>query len=134
MVGLPFDTWVVRKVLDTDPAFYAFWGQMPITREFRFFVRDGEIVHWQPYWPLGAFMDDQRFKDDPTTAEAMTQKLEAMSRITDVEYTFLSGMTKRVNVVVPGYWSVDWLQLRNGGWVLTDMASGGVSYSYEHAY
>lgn len=50
---------VVREMLKTTPAFHAFNG-MPITREFRFFARDGKAESYQPYWPLEAF------KDEPT--------------------------------------------------------------------
>ncbi len=36
--GLPFDTWAVREMLPTVPAFLAFPGNMPITQEWRVFV------------------------------------------------------------------------------------------------
>ncbi len=34
-LGLPCNVWVVRELLKTEPAFHAFSGRMPITREFR---------------------------------------------------------------------------------------------------
>lgn len=45
---------VVREMLKTNAAFYAFNG-MPITPEFRLFATDGKVEGYQPYWPEEAF-------------------------------------------------------------------------------
>lgn len=53
IMGLPYDTWVVRELLDTAPLFHCEWyGGFPVTREFRVFIRDGEVDAIYPYWGL----------------------------------------------------------------------------------
>lgn len=122
--GMPADVFVVREFLPTTPAFVAFHG-MPITREFRFFVRDGVIEHWQPYWPSGAFEYSE--PSDPDWRE----KLANMSALPDSEYQELARLTQQASAAVPGFWSVDWLHVVGRGWVLTDMAEGEKSYRWE---
>lgn len=125
--SLPIDTWVVREMLKTEPLFNAFWGNMPITKEFRFFVRDSNIEHWQPYWPLDAFQDAR--VSVPQNAVPALVKL--LSRLSPHSYEQLSKLAKKANEAVPGYWSIDFLQTTDRGWVLTDMAEGDKSYRYE---
>jgi hypothetical protein len=52
--GLPIDIWVIREMIKTKPYFYAF-NNMPITKERRYFVRDGKVEEHFPYWPKNAF-------------------------------------------------------------------------------
>lgn len=122
MIALPSDVWVVREMLKTNPAFHAF-RQMPIVREFRFFVRDGSVEHTQPYWPADSITqpDCDHWRD----------WLAAMSVLDNADRSVLSDMTLRANQAVPGYWSVDWLDTVDRGWVLTDMAEGDASFKYE---
>jgi hypothetical protein len=122
--GMPFDVFVVRELLKTSPAFHAFRG-MPITREFRFFVRNGTIEHWQPYWPPAAF-------DGHEPAEPYWRsRLEQMSEMSGPTFETLTDLTKQASAAVPGFWSVDWLHTIDRGWVLTDMAEGDKSFRWE---
>lgn len=121
LFGLPFDTWVVREMLTTEPRFHAFYG-MPVTREFRLFVRDGVVEHVQPYWPPDSI-------ERPTTDD-WRDRLAAMNAITDNERLELSALARRANDAVPGYWSVDFLETKDRGWVLIDMAEGEKSYRW----
>lgn len=124
-LGFPFDTWVVREFLKTSPAFHAFSGEMPITREFRFFVRDGEIEHWQPYWPPDAIADYA-----PADVPDWRGRLAKLNDPTG-DYAELFSLSHQVARVVPGYWSVDWLLTTDRGWVLTDMAEGENSFRWD---
>lgn len=132
LMGLPTDTWVVREMLNTRPLFTAFHGSMPITREFRFFVRDGAIDHVQAYWPAAAFKDQRIATHDGTPWCGMPwrQRLAAASKISGRERAELSRMTKAANAAVPGFWSVDWLETVDRGFVLIDMAEGEKSYRW----
>ena len=48
LLGLPWDTWVVRELLPTESAFVAFHGRMPIVPEFRVFAKDGKLICCHP--------------------------------------------------------------------------------------
>lgn len=121
--GLPYDVWVVREALKTRPLFYAFQGIMPIVREFRFFMRDGKREHVQPYWPPASIdrPDDEKWRE----------KLNTASRPSDEELLHLTALSQKANEAVPGFWSIDWLETVDRGWVLTDMAEGVHSYRYD---
>ncbi len=49
------DFWAVRELLKTKRIFSYFAGSMPITREFRYFFRNGKVECRHPYWPKGVF-------------------------------------------------------------------------------
>jgi len=48
--GLSIHGYAVRRFLELDTKFTAFHGRMPVATEFRFFVRDGKLQCWHPYW------------------------------------------------------------------------------------
>lgn len=118
--GLPYDTWAVREMIETDPLFHAFWG-MPITREFRVFATEQAVETVLPYWPPAAIR-----RPDTDDWEA---RLHEASTITHAEQTLLEGLAKAaVAAVGGGYWSIDFLEDREGFWFLTDMADGERSH------
>jgi hypothetical protein len=123
LMGLPIDRWVVRELLPTKPVFHAF-RDMPIVREFRVFVRDSVIEHWQPYWPLHA-LEGQT--EEPNWRELASQ----LNSITPEERAKVEGLALRVSAAVPGYWSVDCLDVVGRGWMVTDMAEGDKSYRWD---
>ena len=121
----PCDKWIVREMLPTKPIFTAFWGDMPITREFRFFVLDGEVMSWQPYWPPDSLKDHKPSRKD------WRKRLAAASFFHDTgEQEMLYDLARRVSRAVPGFWSVDLLETERG-WFVTDMAEGEKSYRWE---
>lgn len=56
IAGLPTSTWAVREWL-TIPGHLTAYEGMPIGREFRFFVKDGGVQCWHPYWPVEAVLE-----------------------------------------------------------------------------
>jgi hypothetical protein len=123
LMGLPIDTWVVRELLPTKSVFHAF-NDMPIVREFRVFVRDGKVDHFQPYWPVHA-LEGQT--EEPKWRELVNE----LNAITPEERAKVEDLALRVNAAVPGYWSVDCLDVVGRGWMVTDMAEGEKSYRWE---
>lgn len=121
MLGLPSDVWVVREMLKTTPMFHAFHGQMPIIREFRYFVEDGRILHRQPYWPAHAV--ERHNPSRPDWREVLEKaSIEAPLKLDD--------LVLKVSAAVPGHWSVDLLETSDQGWFVTDMAEGSRSYKW----
>ncbi|MCH8821203.1 hypothetical protein IID23_01610 [Patescibacteria group bacterium] len=79
IAGLPFDYsfWVIREMLETEPIFHAFAGKMPITKEFRFFINNGDIQCYHPYWPEEAFeLMGRKLTDDEHKKLNEIQKLD----------------------------------------------------------
>ena len=118
----PYSTWVVRELIPTIPLFYAFYGKMPITREFRFFIQAGKVQCYHPYWPAEAF--ENQPDDDWKT------HIDTLQAISDDDLKELTLMADYVAGYFEGYWSVDFLQASDGKWWLIDVALGSNSYHW----
>jgi hypothetical protein len=129
MFGLPTQVWAVRELLNTRPLFHCrAYGMFPVVREFRCFVRDGNIEHLQPYWPPRAVA-----QGDPTVGDWFSALKEA-SQVQGLELDMFKEIVGKASPAVGGgYWSMDLLQDRAGTWWLTDMAEGDRSYRYDVA-
>jgi len=127
MIGLPYQTWVLREFLDLDARFTAFDG-MPVAVERRFFVAGGRVVCHHPYWPVEAI--------EGHTDEADWRRLLAETNaVTEAESATLLPMAQRVAEVFHD-WSVDFARTKAGDWYAIDMALARTSYHWpdcEHA-
>ena len=119
--GLPHDWWAVRELLPTKPlTVCSRFGNMPVCKEFRVFVRDSKVECWHPYWPLhaleqgGAIAPEISFKD--------------LNACQDEEG--LLALAAKAGAACGGYWSVDLLDTERG-WYITDMAEGEKSFHWE---
>ena len=126
MMGIPWDTWAVRELLPTIPYGYCSrYGDFPVCKEFRFFVNEGDVQCWHPYWPISALQDGKWEVDaDESTAYA---------DLCSVDYDtllHLKNLASRAGVACGGSWSVDLLETERG-WFLTDMAEAHKSYHWE---
>lgn len=110
---------IVREMIDVNPAFHAFNG-MPVTEEFRLFVRDGHVVAYQPYWPADAILDP--------SVEDWADRLEAIKRPTAADLDYMTRYAEQVGRKLGGHWSVDFLRCREGKLWLIDMADGDQSF------
>lgn len=123
-VGLPSDIWAVREFLLTTPvATLPRYGNMPLCREFRFFVEGGKVECWHPYWPLGSIEQGGLHIDEATAA------FKQMSDIADLAPLFEIAIA--ASKAVEGRWSVDLLETTRG-WYLIDMAEADKSFHYDH--
>lgn len=121
--GLPADIWVVREFLYLDYTFKAF-DDMPISKEFRFFVESGKITHEQPYWPEHSI-------EDPSIKN-WKKKLKDMSILGNDKnkvYKLVHEVANRFKDDI-GF-SVDVCKTNNGDWYITDMAPADVSFKWE---
>jgi hypothetical protein len=121
IIGLRCNIWAVRELLPvmhygTCPRY----GDMPICKEFRFFVKNDEIICWHPYWPMGALE-------------------QGGVKLSDIDYVglcrmddegVLSEIASAAGGAVGGSWSVDILETSRG-WYLTDMAEAHKSFHWE---
>lgn len=136
MLGLNYKAIVIREFLELDWRFKFSYGEMPVAKERRYFIKDGAVLCHHPYWIKEAILNDH--KNDgtrsllgyfphmlPNTWEKM---LEEINTETSEEITLLSSYALKVAKVFDGYWSVDFACKRDGEWVLIDMALGRASY------
>jgi len=121
-MGLGFMGIAVREFLELDWRFKSHWGEMPVAREFRMFVREGKLECWHPYWPPSAI---QR-----PTIENWYEVLKEMQVLSLDELEHLTEMAEIIGEAVGGYWSIDLCHAKNGVWYMTDMALGEDSYHW----
>lgn len=118
-MGLDWSLWVVREMLPTTPAFYAF-NKMPIVCEFRVFARDGKLICCHPYWP-------------PDAIEGRTNAEDWRSLLNDLQSEDPSSAIKialHASRAVPeNAWSIDVLKV-GLDWLVIDMALMSESYHW----
>lgn len=124
MFGPPSDMWAVRELLPTIPIGHCrMYGNMPICREFRFFVEDGYIRCWHPYWPWNALTKGDAVFNNPEEFDYT----EFSSICTNDDEMTLKQLASKAGAAVGGAWSVDLLETRRG-WFITDMAEAHKSF------
>lgn len=128
-IGLPLQTFVLREYIPMHTIFEAFHGNMPINREFRFFVERGKVIHTQPYWPAAAIENKVAESLYPNWRE----ELHEMSLMTEEQHKELSRLAILAGNAMGSEnpWSVDFSMDRYGKWWLIDMARGEVSYIWK---
>lgn len=124
MGELPWETWAVREMLPTIPVgICRRYGNMPICREFRFFVENDEVQCWHPYWPHHALdQGGAQFNDG--------DKFDYEAFCTPADIRHLCDLARAAGRAVGGAWSVDLLETKRG-WFVTDMAVAADSYHWE---
>lgn len=119
LIGLSCDVWAVRELLPTMPlGVCPNYRNMPLCREFRFFVADGEVQCWHPYWPLESLEQ----------GGADISLYDQLSSTDDYKSAF--SLAHKAARAVEGSWSVDVLETQRG-WYITDMAEAEKSYHWE---
>lgn len=122
MGGLDINGFVLREFLDLDVRFTAFRGKMPVAKEFRFFVRAGEYQCHHPYW-FPACMTEP-------SIDNWFDTLLDMEELDEEELSQLIEWSEKIGMEVGGYWSIDFCNLRDGSWAMTDMALAKDSFHF----
>lgn len=118
-MGMPWDTWLVREFLPTKPlGVCPAYGDMPVCREFRYFVDGATVKCGHPYWPLVAL--------EIGGAEG----IDYTALCTCDHEAALIDMAVAAGQAVGGAWSVDILETERG-WMVTDMAEAHKSFHWE---
>ena len=122
VLDLACEAIVLREYIPLVHAFRAFWG-LPVARERRYFVRDGEVVCHHPYWPEDAI----RFfgVEEP---DGWREALRALSEEPPEEVGMLSGYARELARALPGAWSVDFALGQDGRWYFIDAAEAARSW------
>jgi hypothetical protein len=128
-VEVAYNAIVFRELLKPDYKFTAYKG-MPVTRERRYFARDGQYVCHHPYW-FEDVITDRWHSHNPPVPDNWKELLAETNREMPGEVELLKGMAERVTLALKDYWSVDFLYANNQWWI-TDMALGKASFHYPH--
>jgi len=132
MCGLDCSIWVVRELLPIKPfGKCPRYGNMPINKEFRVFVDNGQIRCWHPYWPKYALERGGVTigKNPGDNSEYLTEEDYTSLCSPEGNYAFLE-IASKAGKVLGGAWSVDILETSKG-WYLTDMAEAHKSFHWE---
>lgn len=124
IADLPMTSLVVREYLELDWQFKAFYGELPIAPERRYFIQDGEVICHHHYW----VEDSIQFPKNSTPPENWKAKLAAMNSETEEEFELLSGYASEIAQAIDGSWSVDFAKTSAGTWICIDMALAQDSY------
>lgn len=118
--GIPCDFIVLREFIKMDSKFTAFYREMPVNPERRYFVKDGKIICHHPYW-----IEDAIRKP---SIKNWKEVLKEINKETKEEIDQLTIYAEQIARVVEGYWSIDFCRSREGIWYMIDMAKGEDSW------
>jgi hypothetical protein len=102
--------------------FTAFYGEFPVNKERRYFIRDGKLQCRHPYWYPDAIRNPS-YNDWKDT-------LEVLNKETSDEVLLLTKYAQKVADIFDGYWSVDFAKCFDDNWYLIDMAIGDDSFHW----
>lgn len=122
---------VFRKYIPLQAAFKAFYGNMPVAEERRYFVRDGKAECHHPYWPEEAIEEWAKDHHHSVLPENWRKLLAAQNTELNPEIGLLTSYAEQIGRKVEGYWSVDFAKSREGSWYFIDMAEGDMSWHPE---
>lgn len=137
IMGLPTDVWAVREMLQPVSAFTAFYGEMPVSLEFRCFVRGDNFLYMIPYWQEESIARVERHY--PPSVRDWRNALRSMYQsFREEEYDHLVAETRKVGVALAeeegdqeiSAWSVDWMKCQDGNWYCIDAAQADRSWGW----
>lgn len=125
LMGLPTKVWAVRELLKLRAPFTAYRG-MPIAREFRLFIADGEVACVHPYWPKEALEEGNPSIND------WYDVYSRLMTLNNQENNALRETARQVADVfaADGVWSLDLAQHDDGRWFAIDMAPAQLSFHW----
>jgi hypothetical protein len=121
VVGLPFEALVFREYIQMKNLFTAFYGEMPVNPEIRFFVENGEVLCWHWYWAMEAIKQ-------PSVSNWKEILENEKKSVFGNEILWLTTDARKVSKVLDGYWSVDFCKAKNDKWILIDCARADLSW------
>lgn len=108
-MGLDFKALVVREFIPMDSRFTAFYGDMPVNPERRYFIKGGKMICHHPYWIEEAVEESKQ-----PSIENWREVTKELNAETKEEIALLSGYAELVAEKLSGSWSVDFCKARDG--------------------
>lgn len=129
MLGIEPQAFVVREFLPLQTLFNAFSGSMPINKERRYFVKDGQVLCSHPYWETTAF---NNYPARMAEGDDWKEKLAILNQRNSAEIFILDRHASTIGAAIGGEWSIDFAQDIHGKWWMLDMALAYNSYHQAH--
>ena len=131
-LGPPLLGYAVRELIPTRCCFKAFHGEIPVTKEWRYFYLDGEVVCRHPYWPHDAI---EQGTDHRYLRGDWKILLDKINTEVEEEVEILTKMAIKIgraieNDIAKG-WSIDFLQGSDGQYYFIDCAMAEMSYHWD---
>jgi len=123
VLGLDFKALIIREYIPMDSRFTAFWGDMPVNPERRYFIKNGKVVCHHPYW-IEEAIEQSKQPIIPNWRELAKE----MNIETKGEIELLTRYALLVAEKFEGFWSIDFCKAKDGRWILIDMATGKKSW------
>jgi len=122
------DAMFFRQYIPMESYFTAWWGELPVNKEVRCFIKDGVLACQHPYWPISALEQiEKHFIKD----KDWRQKYQKLLDITKTDRQIIaSHLIKLISVFGNEWWSCDFSKGFDGTWYLIDMAIGSASYHW----
>lgn len=127
ILGLDWKALVFREFIELDWKFKAFWGEMPVARARRYFIKDGQVLCHHSYWIEDAIAQSGFKPKEPDWRDLLKQ----LNFQTKKEVKLLSEYATEVASVLSGFLSVDFAHAKDGRWILIDIALGKESWHPE---
>lgn len=128
--GLPFTALVFREYIEMDSRFEAFYGEMPVNPERRYFIKGEKVICHHPYWTEDAIEEGNSSCWDKLPKN-WKEILKEINTETEKEVKLLTKYAEIIARAFEGYWSIDFCKARDGRWILIDMAEGHKSWHAE---
>ena len=131
---IPTSAVFVREFVPLEMAgFTVFYGNFPVSKEVRCFIRDGSKECMHPYWFEDAVYAERdtvkkMHTGEPVGEEDWKKMMADMNVLTDADLSEIDRHLGLVGEQFEGYWSVDFAKGVDGRWYLIDMARGEVSF------
>ncbi len=109
---------LIREFIPLEHLFVKFTS-IPVSKERRYFIKDGKILCHHAYWNRIAF-ENSLTKDEEL-------QLKEINKESEEEIKELSTMALKVAKVMKGSWSIDFAKSDSGKWFLIDMATANHS-------
>ncbi len=119
---LSYEAVVFREFIELETAFTCFYGDFPINKEVRCFIKDGNVQDIRSYWVK------QAVKEGEPEDKDWESKLAQLKKYSENDLDEIKKQLTEVCKEFKEYWSVDFAKAKNGIWYLIDMARGEVSY------
>ncbi len=136
ILGLNYQAIVMREFIPLENNFTAFWGQMPVAKERRYFIKDGKVECHHPYWQEEAIAVLDGSEEELIKVYNLPNNwrslLEDLNHETEEEIALLTGYAEQLGRYLSGYWSVDFAKGQDGIWYFIDAALGEQSWHPEH--
>jgi len=124
LMGLDFKAIIVREYIPMDAKYTAFWGEMPVSPERRYFIDKGKVLCHHPYWIEEAIMKPSTPNWRELSKIMNTESLEEIKLLTSYSELVAEQFPKTA-------WSVDFCKAKDGRWILIDMAVASKSWHPE---